>query len=75
MLKTTKSITLNGTSQINGELAATMYATINSDGGSNQNSTIVNSVLYESNKSEVRSDFAAFNEKFYELQDEIGKEA
>lgn len=70
MLKITKSITLNGNSLINNEMAATMYAMVNEDGSSNQNVNIVNSTIYESNKKEVREDIAQFNNAMYELQDD-----
>lgn len=69
MLITAKSTTLNGTSSVNGETVATMYAIVNEDGSCNQNNNIVNSSLYEVNKSEVRADIAAFYEKVYKLQD------
>lgn len=69
MLKSTKSVTINGSSLINNEVAATMYAVINEDGSCNQNSNIVNTSLYEANKSEVRDDIATFNDKVYKIQD------
>lgn len=74
MLKTTKSTTLNGTSLVNNEVAATMYAVINEDGSSNQNVNIANNVIYENNKKEVRDDIAQFNNTMYELQDNEGGE-
>lgn len=74
MLKTTKSTTLNGTSLVDNEVAATMYAVINEDGSGNQNVNIVNNVIYENNKKEVRDDIAQFNNFMYELQNNEGGE-
>ena len=66
MLKFSRTVTMNGTSVVDGKVAATMYA--NLDNG-NITTNITDVTLYESNKKDVRSDFAAFQEKVYEEQD------
>lgn len=71
MLKTTKSITLNGTSAIGESQVAILNATINTEdvGNNNYVETILNKDLYNQNKSEVRKDIAEFKELVYEVQD------
>lgn len=76
MLKTTKSITLNGTSTIGGQQVVYLSAVISSEdgGNSNSNQVITSEALYIANKSEVRKDIASFQEKMYEIQDSLVKE-
>ncbi|MDE5781005.1 MAG: hypothetical protein K2I03_05945 [Lachnospiraceae bacterium] len=68
MLTITKSTNLNGTSSIDGNVVATMYANISKD-NCNQNVNITNNELYEQNKTEIRNDITKFNQSLYELQD------
>lgn len=61
MLKTTKTVTINGSSILEtGELVATMYCAIAEDGNVSSSQNIVNRELYEVNKDSVRKDFDEF---------------
>ena len=75
MLETKNNITLNGRSKIDGVQVAYMSATISSDGGAgaNVNKTITNQELYNANKVRVRADIAEFENKVYEVEDELSK--
>lgn len=75
MLKTTKSITLNGNSEIDGQQVVNLSATIpDSTGVGNINQYIQNADLYEKNKAIVRKDIADFQAAVYEVEDEITAE-
>lgn len=73
MLEVTKNITLNGVSKIDGQAVAYMSANISTDGAgsSNVNKSISNKDLYDMNKTQVRKDMAEFEEKVYQLEDEL----
>ena len=73
MLKTTKTINLNGESKIGGQVVANMYATLSTTGTGNENinKTILNQELYNANKSEVRKDMRDFEDLVYEEQDKL----
>ena len=73
MLEVTKNITLNAVSKIDGQAVAYMSANISTDGAgsSNVNKSISNKDLYDMNKVQVRQDMAEFEEKVYELEDEL----
>lgn len=73
MLEVTKNITLNGVSKIDGQAVAYMSANISTDGAgsSNVNKSISNKDLYDVNKTQVRKDMAEFEEKVYQLEDEL----
>ena len=75
MLTVNKSITLNGSSVIDGVQVAYMNATISTDGGNgaNVNKTIANQEVYVTNKVQVRADIAEFEAKVYEVEDELTK--
>lgn len=61
MLRTTKTVTINGSSILKtGELVATMYCAIAEDGNVSSSQNIVNRELYEANKDSVRKDFDEF---------------
>lgn len=76
MLKTTKSITLNGNSEIDGQPVVNLSATIpDSTGVGNISQYIQNAELYEKNKTAVRKDIADFQAAVYEVEDEIAAEA
>lgn len=69
MLKMSKEVTMNATSEVNGKVAATMYANL-----SNGSTTIsvADDALYAQYKKEVRKDIGYFQEKVYEEQDAEG---
>lgn len=73
MLKTTKIINLNGESKIGEQVAATMYATLSTNGSGNENinKTILNQELYSANKTEIRKDMRDFEDLVYEEQDKL----
>lgn len=75
MLNVSKNITLSGTSVIEGVQVAYMSASISTDGGNgaNVNKTITNQEVYNSNKVAVRADIAEFENKVYEIEDELSK--
>ncbi|MER2110039.1 MAG: hypothetical protein ABS889_03795 [Desemzia incerta] len=76
MLKTTKSITLNGNSEIDGQPVVNLSATIpDNTGVGNINQYIQNVELYEKNKAAVRKDIADFQTAVYEVEDEIAAES
>lgn len=75
MLKTTKQITLNGQSVINDQVVVTFNATIPSETGvGNISRYVQNAELYESNKVQVRKDTLAFQDKVYEIEDQMATE-
>jgi len=70
MLKTTKQITLNGFSEINGENVMSLTATIPRDTGIGSiNQYVQNPALYDANKTQVRKDVAEFTATVYEIED------
>ena len=71
MLNTNKSITLSGTSVIDGIQVAYMSATVATDGGNgaNVNKTITNQEVYNANKVQVRADIAEFEQEVYKIED------
>lgn len=76
MLKTTRQITLNGFSEINGENVMSLTATIPSNTGiGNINQYVQNPALYDLNRAQVRRDVAEFTAKVYEIEDEMAAEA
>lgn len=72
MLETIKSTNLQGTSKINGVVAANYSATVNDvTGAGNIVSSIVNAELYNSNRKECRKDLSDFTNKVYVIEDEM----
>lgn len=72
MLDFTKNISCQGTSKINGEVAATYNAQVNSvTGAGNISTCIVNAELYNANRKTCRKDFADYTNKVYEIEDEL----
>lgn len=72
MLTTTKNINVLGTSKINGEVATTYNAQVNSvTGAGNISTCIVNAELYNANRKTCRKDFADYTAKVYEVEDEL----
>lgn len=75
MLRMSRNISLNATSEIDGVQVAYMSATISDEGGSgNINKGISNQALYNANRAEVRRDMADFEDEVYKIEDEIAKE-
>ncbi len=60
MLVKEKTITINGKSEIEGQVVATMYCSIGENGVINSNTNIVNGVIYNQNKELVQSDIDEF---------------
>lgn len=75
MLKTSKSITINGTSTIEGQTVVYMNASLSTDGSTNAsiNKNISNQELYNLNKDEVRKDMRDFEDLVFEEQDKLSK--
>lgn len=73
MLKVKQSITLTGQSEIDGQIVVYFNATINNEntGNSTVTQNIQNEELYKINKTQVRKDIASFQEKIYEIEDDI----
>lgn len=76
MLKTNKSITLNGTVTINDTQVAYLNASLGT--GDNTNTTVNQSItgieLYNANKTQARKDLADFQSQVYAIQDELDTE-
>lgn len=61
MLRTTKTITISGTSVAeNGQVIATMHCSLPTNGAPNSSDNISNTVLYEENIEQVRADIDEF---------------
>lgn len=77
MLKINKNITLNATSEIEGQIAVYMSASIGTDGNTNANinKSIANQELYNANKVAVREDMKQFEEEVYKVEDELNTPA
>lgn len=75
MLKTSKSITINGTSTIEGQIVVYMNASLSTDGSTNAsiNKNISNQELYNLNKDEVRKDMRDFEDLVFAEQDKLSK--
>ena len=73
MIKTNKTININGTSIIDGQLVVHMSAILSTDGNTNEsiNKNIQSQPLYESNKSQVRQDMRDFEDLVYAEQDKL----
>lgn len=76
MLKINKTINLNGTSEINGQVVVYMNASISTDGTTtaNINKNISNQELYNANKVSVRADMSAFEGEVYKIEDELNSD-
>lgn len=73
MLNMSKSITLNGTSTIDGAVAEGFQATINSENPEDMtlSSWQQDKALYKANRAQCRADEAEFEDAAYALQDEL----
>lgn len=75
MLKTTKSITLNGQSMVGDVQVVNLSATIpDNTGVGNVSQYVQNTELYDANKAAVRKDIRDFQDLVYEIEDEIAAE-
>lgn len=76
MLKSKKSISLTGTSEINGKQVATFSASVYDDGTGNDtiNTYIVDPAEYAANKKQVRTDLADFQDLVWNAQDQLDAE-
>jgi len=76
MLKTTKQINLNGTSEINEQPVLVLNATIPADTGVGSiNQYVQNAELYDANKTEIRRDVSTFTDLVYAIEDELAAES
>lgn len=75
MLKTGRTITINGNSMIDGQLVVYMTASLSTDGTSNENinKNIQNQDLYSNNKESVRKDMRDFEDLVFAEQDKLSK--
>lgn len=75
MLTTTKKITIEGQSMIDGQQVVYMQGNVSTDGSNNASITksIYNQDLYNKNKVEVRKDMADFEALVYETEDNLIK--
>lgn len=74
MLKTTKSVVINGTSRTEaGEIIATMHFSISENGNIQSSDNIANKELYKANKSLVRTDMDEFTAKCREEEDKYNE--
>ena len=76
MLTTTNKINLTGNSMVNGSQAVFLSAQLSTDGSSNGSVSIsiTNDELYKANKRECRNDISDFQNRVYDLQDELEAE-
>ena len=71
-LKITQTVTITGTSEINGVQIAYFNASIpQGEGNSSVSRNIINQDLYDANRTEVRSDEAEFQSKVYDIEDNL----
>lgn len=69
-LKTQQTVTLTGTSEINGVQIAYFNASIpQGERNSSVSRNIINQDIYDANKTEVRADESEFQSKVYEVED------
>ncbi len=73
MLNTNKTININGTSTIEGQVVVYMSASLSTDGSTNENinKNINNQALYDANKVQVRQDMRDFEDLVYAEQDKL----
>ena len=72
VLKIQQTVTLTGTSEIDGVQIAYFNASIpQGEGSSTLSRNIINQNLYDTNRTEVRADEAEFQEKVYAIEDRL----
>lgn len=75
-LNTNKSISITGTSTVNGSVIMQFNANLaTGKGSSNISQSIINQDLYDANKKEARADSAAFQSLVYDTEDQLDQEA
>ena len=71
-LKITQTVTITGTSEIDGQQAAYFSAQIPQEAGSSTiNRSVTNQDLYDANRKQVRADEAEFQAKVYDIEDSL----
>ena len=71
-LKITQTVTLTGTSEIDGQQAAYFSAQVPQGvGNSTISRNITNQALYDANRKQVRADEAEFQAKVYAIEDSL----
>ena len=71
-LKITQTVTITGTSEIEGQQVAYFSAQVPQGvGNSTISRNITNQVLYDSNRTAVRADEAKFQAKVYAIEDSL----
>lgn len=73
MLNTNKTITISGTSSIDGQVVVYMSASLSTDGSTqeNINKSVQNQELYSKNKVAIRKDMRDFEDLVYAEQDKL----
>ncbi|CEP79295.1 Uncharacterised protein [[Clostridium] sordellii] len=73
MLNTDKTITISGTSSIDGQVVVYMSASLSTDGSTqeNINKSVQNQELYSKNKVAIRKDMRDFEDLVYAEQDKL----
>ena len=71
-LKTQQTVTITGTSEIDGQQVAYLSAQIPQEAGSSTISrSVTNQALYDANRKQVRADEAEFQAKVYDIEDSL----
>ncbi|CEN77453.1 hypothetical protein [Paraclostridium sordellii] len=73
MLNTNKTITISGTSSIDGQVVVYMSASLSTDGTTQENlsKTVQNQEVYNKNKEAIRKDMRDFEDLVYAEQDKL----
>ncbi|CEQ27115.1 hypothetical protein [Paraclostridium sordellii] len=73
MLNTNKTITISGTSTIDGQVVVYMSASLSTDGTTQENisKSVQNQELYSKNKEAIRKDMRDFEDVVYAEQDKL----
>ncbi|CEQ20818.1 hypothetical protein [Paraclostridium sordellii] len=73
MLNTNKTITISGTSTIDGQIVVYMSASLSTDGTTQENlsKTVQNQEVYNKNKEAIRKDMRDFEDLVYAEQDKL----
>ncbi|MFR4161780.1 MAG: hypothetical protein ACLT0R_04185 [Paraclostridium sordellii] len=73
MLNTNKTITISGTSTIDGQTVVYMSASLSTDGTTQENlsKTVQNQEVYNKNKEAIRKDMRDFEDLVYAEQDKL----
>ncbi|MCR1851126.1 hypothetical protein [Paraclostridium sordellii] len=73
MLNANKTITISGTSTIDGQIVVYMSASLSTDGTTQENlsKTVQNQEVYNKNKEAIRKDMRDFEDLVYAEQDKL----